>query len=523
MKDQKTLVGGRQAKITLILLVLVYVFNFIDRQILSVLAEDIKLDLNISDSDIGFLFGTAFAVFYSVFGIPLGKLADVWSRRKIISIGLASWSLMTALSGTARSFTSLAIFRFGVGIGESSASPATYSMLSDYFSPKVRSTILAIYASGLYVGAGIGIFLGGWIVDLWSNTYPDSSLAPFGMKGWQAAFMVVGIPGLILALFTWRIQEPPRGLSENIKSPDVDSPFKEMLKEFLGITPLILLHSSNPIKSISTNLILGLMVFLVMQGLINVTGDKIQWIAFGIGLYLIICWVQGMKNRDFGIYTMIFKSKALVASSIGFGSIAFVTYSISAWVPSFYIRNFGISEAEAGTVLGLSAAIGGIIGTISGGALGDFLKRKNANGRLYVGYIVVILSVPLCLGLLFSKNLYLSYLCNFLFHIVTPMWVGIGPATMSDLVMPRMRALAGAFYLLIISMIGLALGPYTVGLVSDKLHAKGMDNGESLQIALAYSLLILIITIICLYIATKFLHKEESSRLERAKSLGEIF
>jgi MFS family permease len=103
------------------------------------------------------------------------------------------------------------------------------------------------------------------------------------------------------------------------------------------------------------------------------------------------------------------------------------------------------------------------------------------------------------------------------------MWVGIGPATMSDLVMPRMRALAGAFYLLIVSMIGLALGPYTVGLVSDKLHAKGMDNGESLQIALAYSLLILIITIICLYIASKFLHKEESSRLERAKSLGERF
>ena len=166
MKDQNTLVGGRQAKITLILLVLVYVFNFIDRQILSVLAEDIKLDLNISDSDIGFLFGTAFAVFYSIFGIPLGRLSDVWSRKKIISIGLGTWSLMTALSGTARSFTSLAIFRFGVGIGESSASPATYSLLSDYFSPKVRSTVMAIYASGLYIGAGIGIFLGGWSPNL---------------------------------------------------------------------------------------------------------------------------------------------------------------------------------------------------------------------------------------------------------------------------------------------------------------------------------------------------------------------
>ena len=201
-------IGGRSAKIALILLVIVYVFNFIDRQILSVLAEDIKADLNITDSDLGFLFGTAFAVFYAIFGLPLGKLADVWSRKKIISIGLATWSLMTALSGTARSFFSLSVYRVGVGIGESSASPASYSLLSDYFPPKVRTTILAIYSSGVYIGAGIGLFLGGWILELWNNAYPDPSLAPFGMRGWQAAFMGVGIPGIILAFFTWQLKAP---------------------------------------------------------------------------------------------------------------------------------------------------------------------------------------------------------------------------------------------------------------------------------------------------------------------------
>ncbi|MDG2060780.1 MAG: MFS transporter [SAR86 cluster bacterium] len=523
MLDKESLVGGRQAKITLILLVLVYVFNFIDRQILSVLAEDIKMDLNISDSDIGFLFGTAFAIFYSVFGIPLGKLSDVWSRRKIISLGLGTWSLMTALSGTARSFTSLAIFRFGVGIGESSASPATYSMLSDYFSPKVRSTVLAIYASGLYIGAGIGIFLGGWIVDLWNNAFPDISLAPFGLRGWQVAFMAVGIPGIILAFFTWQIKEPPRGLSENISSPESLSPFREMLKEFIGITPFGLLASPNLIKEILVNLFIGLTIFYSMFALIIFTGDRVQWIAFGIGLYLLSCWIQGMKHRDLGVYQIIFKSKALIASSIGFGSIAFVTYSISAWVPSFYIRNHGISEAEAGTVLGLTAAIGGIIGTISGGILGDLLKRNYPNGRLYIGYIVVILTIPLCLGLLYAENLYVSYICNFLFHIVTPLWVGIGPATVSDLVLPRMRALAGAFYLLIVSMIGLALGPYSVGFISNTLQDQGMNDGESLKFALASSLVILVITIIALSFAGKYLAKEERSLLSKAKSLGEIF
>ena len=104
-------VGGRSAKFALILLVIVYVFNFIDRQILTILAEDLKADLNISDSDIGFLYGTAFAVFYSVVGIPMGKLADTWNRKNLISLGLAFWSLMTFLSGTAKSFLSLSIYR----------------------------------------------------------------------------------------------------------------------------------------------------------------------------------------------------------------------------------------------------------------------------------------------------------------------------------------------------------------------------------------------------------------------------
>ena len=162
-------VGGRYSKYVLGVLLIVYVFNFIDRQIISILAEEIKADLGISDGDIGFLYGTAFAVFYAIFGIPLGKLADVWTRKSLISVGLAFWSLMTALSGTARSFAALATYRFGVGVGEASASPAAFSMLSDYFSPKVRATVLAVYSTGVYIGAGIGLFLGGVIVDAWEG------------------------------------------------------------------------------------------------------------------------------------------------------------------------------------------------------------------------------------------------------------------------------------------------------------------------------------------------------------------
>jgi len=148
-------IGGAYARYVLIVLMLVYVFNFIDRNILSILAEDIKADLGLTDSQLGFLYGTVFAVFYAIFGIPLGRLADIWTRKNLISIGLFFWSGMTALSGTARSFTSLGIYRVGVGVGEASASPAAFSMLGDYFPPRLRATVLSIYSSGVNIGGGI--------------------------------------------------------------------------------------------------------------------------------------------------------------------------------------------------------------------------------------------------------------------------------------------------------------------------------------------------------------------------------
>src|SRR5258705_7792867 len=172
----------------LLVLVLVYVINFVDRQIISILAQDIKHDLHLQDAEIGFLYGTAFAVFYALFGLPLGRLADVWVRKSLIACGLAFWSAMTALSGTASSFASLGAYRIGVGVGEASASPAAFSTLVDWFPARLRATALSIYSSGVYIGAGIGIFLGGWIVDAWRAAYPEAEgVPPFGLRGWQVA------------------------------------------------------------------------------------------------------------------------------------------------------------------------------------------------------------------------------------------------------------------------------------------------------------------------------------------------
>src|SRR6266404_3051571 len=197
----------RYAWYVLAVLVLVYVFNFLDRQIISILAERIKADLQLTDAQLGFLYGTAFAVFYAIFGIPLGRLADVWDRRRLISIGLSAWSVMTAVSALARNFGQLSAARFGVGIGEASATPAAYSILSDYFPASQRASVIAIYSGGIYIGAGLGLGIGGLIVNRWDAAFAGQ-VAPFGLRGWQVAFLAVGLPGLLLASWVRTLREP---------------------------------------------------------------------------------------------------------------------------------------------------------------------------------------------------------------------------------------------------------------------------------------------------------------------------
>ena len=188
---------------------LVYTVSFVDRQILSILAEKIKRDLDLDDAQLGFLYGTAFAIFYTIFGIPLGRLADRWYRGRLMALGLAVWSAMTALSGFASTYGQLAAARVGVGVGEASASPAAFSMLASYFSTERRALAMAIYTSGVYLGMGLSLPIGGWVSDGWDRAVA-AGRAPFDLAGWQVAFLVVGLPGLIIAAWVWTLREPAR-------------------------------------------------------------------------------------------------------------------------------------------------------------------------------------------------------------------------------------------------------------------------------------------------------------------------
>ena len=349
-------VGGRYAGYVTAVLVVVYIFNFIDRQIVAILAEEIKADIGISDAQIGFLYGTAFAVFYALFGIPLGKLADTWTRKNLIAIGLGFWSLMTALSGTARSFAALATYRVGVGIGEASATPAAFSMLSDYFPPRLRATVLGIYSSGIYIGAGIGIFLGGWIVDGWNSAYPDPGLAPFGLRGWQAAYLAVGLPGLLLAVWVYTLREPRRGQSEGIVTAAHPHPFRATARELMAVLPpftlLSLVREKASWNVLRRNLAGAALIALAAWGLIELTADPEQWIALGLGAYAAFSWVQSLGLRDPPTFAMMFRSPAFLLAAVGFASMSLVAYAFGAWAPPYFIRMYGISATEAGLVLG---------------------------------------------------------------------------------------------------------------------------------------------------------------------------
>ena len=195
--------GGRSRRYILVMLTLVYVINYLDRNILNQLLPSIKAEFHLSDADLGFLSGTVFAILYATLGVPLAWLADRVSRRNVIALSMVLFAAMTTLSSFAASFRQLVFARIGTGIGEAGTSPSVNSIISDLYEPKERAGALSFYATGLNVGLLLAFFGGGWIEQRF---------------GWRNAFLAAGIPGLVIAfLFIFTVREPKRGLVEKLE------------------------------------------------------------------------------------------------------------------------------------------------------------------------------------------------------------------------------------------------------------------------------------------------------------------
>ena len=385
------------------ILTVVYISNFVDRQVINVLAEYIIADLEISDGQFGLLSGLAFAVIYTTLGIPIARWADISNRRNIIAMAVAVWSVMTMACGAAQNFGQLFLARFGVGIGEAGGSPPSHSIVSDIFPAHQRATALSIYSLGVYGGVLVGTVGGAYLVQ-WFD--------------WRVAFIVVGAPGFLLALVVrFGIKEPPRGMAE--KRQDTAPPgFFRVLE---------ILWSRNSFRHLS----------------------------FACALH------------------------------------AFVTYGIGNFMPLFLGRVHGMPILDIGWYYGMIAGIGGLAGTFAGGWVSDRMASKTGDKRWYiwVPLISTVVAIPLAL----NTFLFMPTGIAAAFSYLLPVFFGglyLAPciATTHGLVGIRMRAMASAVLLFVLNLIGLGLGPWLTGMMSDMLTPE--YGNDALRYAMSFTVLV---------------------------------
>ncbi len=382
------------------LLFVAYVFNFVDRQIVSILLEPIQQELGVSDSAMGFLTGPAFAVFYATLGIPIARLSDLWVRRSIIAIGLAVWSGMTAASGLVTSYAQLAWARVGVGVGEAALSPAAHSLIADYFAVERRATALGVYAMGIHIGILFGVLAGGWLEEFW---------------GWRHAFLAVGLPGVALALVVQlTLREPERGRHDPRPAAGAPDP-----------------------------------------GLPTV-GEVMRYLA-------------GLRS---------FRHL-----SLGIGLVAFSGYAFAVWAPTFLRRVHEMSGGELGTKFGIALGVGGAIGSVLAGWLADRLGRGDVRWWLWLAALASFGPLPFTLVFFFHPSADVALAVAFPGLLVAAMYQGPVFSTVQSLAPVRMRAVAAGVLMFVTNIIGLALGPQTVGWLNDGVFAAHGDEAVRWSLA----------------------------------------
>ena len=490
-------------------LVVVYILNFIDRQILAILAVDIKRDLDLNDQQLGFLGGAAFAVFYALFGVPLGRLADRWNRVRLLTIGLVLWSTMTALSGFTRNFFTLSLARMGVGVGEATASPTAYSLISDYFPSRQRATALAIYSSGLYIGGGVSLLIGAKISQVWDATYPGGGLG--GLVGWQAAFVAVGLPGVLLALWVASLREP-------VRPPHAASGERHPLIDFFVdlstlLPPLTFIHAMRRgVKAAIVNLAVAAAMTGLALTMIELTGNVPQWSAIGFGYYAVFSWASTLRRQDPATFQLIWGTPAFVCTALGYGLVSLGAYALALWSAPYAETVLKLPKDELAFVLGGCGAASGFLGVILGGRMSDWLRTRNPSGRILVIMFGILAPIiPIWIGFT-TESALLFYVMNFLAGMFAATALGAAAATTQDLVLPQMRGTATASFFLATTLVGLGLGPYMVGAIS--------DLSGSLRTGVLSLIGVAPISMALLIYAYRALPKAEATIVERARAAG---
>ncbi|HSE94897.1 MAG TPA: MFS transporter [Methylomirabilota bacterium] len=367
-------------------------FNYVDRQIISGVLPLVQTDLALSDGALGAL-ASAFMVLYLAGSIPLGILGDRIARNRLIAVGVGVWGAATLLSGLARSYSQLFVARALVGIGEASYGPTATAMVSDLFPKARRGLVNGVFNAAIPLGGAIGVIVGGVV---------GSHL------GWSAAFLLVGVPSLLLAHLAWRLVDPPRGGQD--RAPGRDA----------GLPP---------------------------AGSPAAPGSLPRGIAglFRTPTFVMVCAV-GM----------------LVAFAIG---------AFNHWLPLYLHRVKLLTVPEASFWFGILSAGGGLLGVLVGGVVGDLLTQRTPAGHLLTIAGGFILSAPFGLLLLLNPNPLVFLPALFLAVFFLVLYAGSVNAVIHNVVHPALRATAVAIFVFVINVGGAALSPWVVGLISDRRHS----------------------------------------------------
>jgi MFS family permease len=396
----------------LALLVVAYTFNFIDRTIISTIGQAIKVDLKLTDAQLGWLGGLSFAALYTTLGIPIARLAERWSRVNIITIAIVVWSAFTALCGTASSYLQLLAFRVGVGVGEAGLSPPAHSLISDYYEPKRRASALAVYSFGIPLGTMFGAVAGGWIAQNVS---------------WKAAFLMVGLPGVLVAIaIKLVIKEPPRGWSDrHVAEGEAESPGALGREASEAGAPT----SPEPAPLAKPPSILA------------------------------------VAKRLFGSWGMINMVAGVTLAS-------FAGYGVGAYVPAYFVREFGLGLATVGLFVGLVAGISNGGGTLIGGFLTDWVSKRGTRWYALVPAIGLIAATPLYI-LAYNRD---SWQQAFLILLVPGLlhYCYLGPTfgVVQNAMDTRMRATGVALLFFVLNLIALGFGPPFAGWTIDMLASQ---------------------------------------------------
>jgi MFS family permease len=371
----------------LALLVSVGIAGWVDRNVLAALLQSIKVDLAFSDTELGLLGGVAFGLFYATVGLPIAWLADRSDRRSLIAAAVGLWSVMTAACGLAAGFTTLFLSRVGVGIGEAGGSPPSQSLVSDYFGPERRARAFGMLYLQIPLGFVVGYWLGGWLD---------------GLFGWRLTFLLVGLPGVALAILVrLTLREPPRGHAEVVNAAETPNPSLAATIRFFITQPALR--------------------YLALAGA-----------AHGIG-----------------------------------------AFAAALWLPAYFIRTFAVTGATAGGWLALAYGCGGTAGVLCGGQLADALVRNTKDARWYAwGCSSVIAATLPCTALVYLADTpALAIAALVLTTLLGHMFLGPVTALLQSLAGIRRRAMVAAFYLFLVNLVSMGLGPTAVGLASDAFAA----------------------------------------------------